>query len=39
MNLEMLLERKFFLDMLSHNKDAVASGLAEELINYFKDKE
>lgn len=32
-------ERKFFLDMLSHNKDAVASGLAEELINYFKDKE
>ena len=34
-----LEERKFFLDMLSHNKDAVASGLAEELINYFKDKE
>ncbi len=34
-----LEERKMFLDMLSHNKEAVASGLAEELIKYFEDKE
>lgn len=34
-----LEERKMFLDTLSHNKEAVASGLAEKLIEYFKDKE
>lgn len=34
-----LEERQFFLEIISHSKEMVSSGKAEELVRYFKNKE